>query len=181
MANPSRPPRQPEQVRARLLAASTELLSQGVRLSIGAVAEQAGVSKGAVQHHFGTRDELLAALYDYLMALYFEAASGQDGTLPAAMRYAQQNLDAPPSESAASAWRAMLVALVVERDLASWWADWVQSDREQDAAGSSEALLVRLAADGLWLSDILGIYKISKAQRRALRARMRELLLTKGA
>ena len=59
-------PKQPQVIRERLLSACVELLAEGVPLSIGEVATLAGVTKGAVQHHFGTREALLMALYDEL-------------------------------------------------------------------------------------------------------------------
>lgn len=65
---PDREPRQERSraTRARLLAAAVDRLAErGVAgATVGAVAERAGVSRGAAQHHFPTREELLLAAFD---------------------------------------------------------------------------------------------------------------------
>ena len=77
----SRRPKQPDQVRKRLFHSATTLLSTGQPVSIGAIASAAGVSKGAVQHHFGTKEQLLSALFDLYMDQFNEAlALGQSKT-----------------------------------------------------------------------------------------------------
>lgn len=52
--------------RARLLEAAVSCLAErGVPdTTVGAVAERAGVSRGAAQHHFQTREDLLVAAFD---------------------------------------------------------------------------------------------------------------------
>jgi AcrR family transcriptional regulator len=53
--------------RSRLLDATRELLEDGVHaLTMAAVAERAGVSRGAAYLHFESRADLLAALFDHL-------------------------------------------------------------------------------------------------------------------
>ncbi len=54
--------------RERLLAATIDLLArQGwAAVTVGAVAAAAGVSRGAAQHHFPTRDELITAALEYM-------------------------------------------------------------------------------------------------------------------
>ena len=76
--------------------------------------------------------------------------------------------DADPD--ALAHWRALLVASVVERSVATRWADWVAADRQKDPAPGVNETIMRLAADGLWLSDLLGIYKLSASERSALQA-----------
>ncbi|MDQ3402349.1 MAG: TetR/AcrR family transcriptional regulator [Actinomycetota bacterium] len=67
--------RQPQQnrsrvTRRRLLAAAIECLAEvgwgGSTVSV--VAERAGVSRGAAQHHFPTREDLVTAAIDYMTA-----------------------------------------------------------------------------------------------------------------
>ncbi len=55
----------PEQVRAQLLAAASDIAThQGVAaLTLDAVAERAGVTKGALQYHFANKQGLLDALF----------------------------------------------------------------------------------------------------------------------
>jgi AcrR family transcriptional regulator len=182
-----RPPRQPEQVRARLIDAAASLLAQGLPVSIGAIAVAAGVSKGALQHHFGTREELFAAMYEAYMAEFKETAAATGPGIPAALSYARATLELPVSGSETANWRALLVACVVDRGLAARWSEWVAAERKKDpradegpdTRASATSLLVRLAADGLWLSDVLGVYAIDDDERHALKSLIEELLTKK--
>lgn len=50
-------------------AATAHLAAFGYhRTSIGKIAERAGVSQGALQHHFPAKDDLIVAVIDYLLA-----------------------------------------------------------------------------------------------------------------
>ena len=67
------PPRQPQQdrsraTRARLLEAAIACLAElGYHAStVSVVAEHAGVSRGAAQHHFPTREDLFAAALEHV-------------------------------------------------------------------------------------------------------------------
>lgn len=170
-----RPPRQPDQVRQRLLDAATTLLSEGLPVSIGTIADAAGVSKGAVQHHFGTREQLFAALGELYVREFNDALALEDSSAPPALRYARLSLKSPSYEDA-KGWRAMLVASVVDRDIAKRWSERIGEERARDQLGSMNALLVRLAADGLWLSDLLHTYEITDEKRDELAMLMSDLL-----
>ncbi|WP_326542677.1 TetR/AcrR family transcriptional regulator [Pseudorhodoferax sp.] len=163
--------RAPAEVHARILAAAADLLAEGAPLSIGSVAEAAGVTKGAVQHHFGTREALLQALWDIAQAGFLgdlDRDAGRHGGSPSgAASYLRATVRAGTRRHVTRRWRAVLAACVVERPLARQWGDWVAACRRDNAEGT-QALIVRLAADGLWLSDLLGIYKLSAAERQAL-------------
>jgi hypothetical protein len=74
------------------------------------------------------------------------------------------------------AWRAVLIASVMDRNVAARWSDWVATDREKDQPHSAASLLVRLAADGLWFSQLLSIYEVSDAERAELYTLMQRLL-----
>lgn len=171
----SRPPKQPDQVRKRLFHSATTLLSTGQPVSIGAIASAAGVSKGAVQHHFGTKEQLLSALFDLYMDQFNEALALEDASAPPALRYARMSLSATSYEDT-EGWRAMVVATVIDRALAARWSERAEIERSLDQAPTANALLVRLAADGLWLSDLLSTYKIGNKEREELDGLMGELL-----
>jgi AcrR family transcriptional regulator len=167
--------KQPDLVRAKLIAAGIALLANDGRLSIGTVAEAAGVTKGAIQHHFGTREQLLHAIYDEMEAELggMVADDGSGGS--AAWRYAKAVLNMAEGEAALPQWRAMLIASLVEKSIATRWAAWVDADRQHEGASDTSKLLARLAADGLWLSDMLGTYQMTPAQRQALGRALRQL------
>ena len=166
-------PKRPELVKALLLDAGAQLLVSGGQLSIGAVAELAGVTKGAVQHHFPSREVLVLALYEHLVAEFQEQVADDGSGASAAWRYARLALDAPSGESSDHG-KALLAACVVERSVSSKWAAWVREDRTRDGS-DTDKLLARLAADGLWLSEVLGVYDLTPEERKALSKSIQKL------
>jgi len=166
-------PKRPELVKALLLDAGAQLLSSGVPLSIGGVAELAGVTKGAVQHHFPTREALVLALYEHLSAEFLAQVADDGSGDSAAWRYARAVLEAQNSDNSCYE-KALLAACVVERGVTAKWAEWLRGDRKQDGDDTNK-LLARLATDGLWLSEVLGVYDLSPAEREALARSIRQL------
>lgn len=70
--------------RERLLTASIGLLAtQGwAATTVGAVAAAAGVSRGAAQHHFPTREDLIEAALEHMIEQRLAAVRGRWGELP---------------------------------------------------------------------------------------------------
>src|SRR5919202_189830 len=79
--SPVRPPTNARGRRTRtaLLAAARAVLEEHgfPQLTMAAVAERAGVTRRAVYLHFGSRSELVGALFDYVAE-----TEGLDGSLP---------------------------------------------------------------------------------------------------
>jgi len=175
MPTPPRRPRQPEFLRAALISAAAELLAEGSPVSIGSVADAAGVSKGAVQHHFASREDLFIALYDELCTEFEASQALERGDSSPAWTYARPTMQGDPDTDTSVAWKALLVALVANRELARRWSGWVAQDRQRDGVESTDQLIARLAADGLWLSDLLGIYRLTAEERGHLANRVHQL------
>ena len=173
MSEPIHRPKRPELVKSLLLDAGAQLLANGEHLSIGGVAEIAGVSKGAVQHHFPSREDLVLALYEDLLAQLQKDVADDGSASSPAWRYAQTALH-PHDEASAERAKALLVAAVVEKPVAGMWADWVRQDRAQDGADIHK-LIARLASDGLWLSDLLNVYQLSDDERAGLAKAIEQL------
>lgn len=70
--------------RARLLEATLDCLCElgWSGTTVSAVAERAGVSRGAAQHHFPTRDELFTAAVEYLTEQRTDEAQAEIAVLP---------------------------------------------------------------------------------------------------
>lgn len=82
-------PREPKQdrsraTRQRLLEATIDSLAeQGWGpTTVGVVAERAGVSRGATQHHFPTREDLITAALEYMFDTRMEQAKREADALP---------------------------------------------------------------------------------------------------
>lgn len=85
----STPVRQPQQERSRttrrrLLEAAVECLTElgWTGTTVVVVAERAGVSRGAAQHHFPTREDLVSAAVNYVSEVQVEELQHQASRLP---------------------------------------------------------------------------------------------------
>lgn len=167
-------PKQPDLIRARILNACAELLADGHGLSIGSVAEVAEVTKGAVQHHFGTRAELLMAFYELVLADMNKEIGASNDAETAAQRYVKATFKLLPQGTENQRLRALLAATVSEPAVAEAWAKWVENDRQSDSASMGQ-LIARLASDGLWLSETLGTYQLSSEEKTQLQVTLENL------
>lgn len=163
--------------RPALLKAAAALLADGHVPTIGAVATLAGVTKGAVQHHFANREALISAVGTDLLIRFNELTTqGERPRSPqvAARLYvdASLDLDDPPSS------RALLVACATEPTVAEMWKRWLDEQRLPGTERDMEMrlLVARLAADGLWLSDALGMYGIDGEMREAVRTELHRII-----
>ena len=165
MARPSR--------REALLDAAIGVIRRdGARaLTLDAVAAEAGVSKGGLLYHFGSKRALVDGLLERWLD-DFEAAFGDEQLAVAFVRAC--DLGSADPQIAASEF-GLLAALIEEPQVleavreryAGWMAGMLA-----EAADPVDAWLVRLAADGLWYSDLLGIAPPTGEDRRRVIARL---------
>jgi AcrR family transcriptional regulator len=144
-------------------------------LTLEAVAREAGVSKGGLLYHFATKEALVDALVaDWLDRFEAEIAdrAAERGW---ARAYAEACLASSADERATDV--AVLAALVgdparlepVRRRYAAW-----QERLAADGGDVAGATIVRLAADGLWLADLIGLAPPEGDLRREVMARLAE-------
>ena len=165
MARPSR--------RAELLDAALAVIRRdgAQALTLDAVAAEAGVSKGGVLYHFGSK----RALIDGLIGSWLDEFGARlDPDDPAASYVRACDLSAAGPDASAKEF-GMLAALiedpVVLEAARERYADWMER-MLGGALAREDAWLVRLAADGLWYSDLLGIAAPHGDDRRRLMARL---------
>jgi len=141
-------------------------------LTLDAVAAEAACSKGGVLYHFGSKRALIDGLLDRWLDEFGANLAG-DGIAAAYVRasdIAHAGPDAAASEFGVLA--AMIEDPAVLEQVRERYAAWMDRILE-DVEDPVDAWLVRLAADGLWYSDLLGI----AAPRGADRDRLIERLL----
>ncbi|MDZ7928383.1 MAG: TetR/AcrR family transcriptional regulator [Agrobacterium sp.] len=185
MKNAHERKKQPEIVRRSLLDCAAKLAAdQGVAaLSVQAVADAAGVTKGGLFHHFASKQALLeAVMADLLGGLDAEidALISQDCEACRASARAYVNaVFADRDRESGRQWAAISVSMVGEPSLRRLWTGWFEGRliRHKDTDEGVVLELVRLATDGIWFADLMAEDGKADGDRAALRARM--IALTK--
>lgn len=150
--------------RDRLLDAATRvLLTTGAeRLTLAAVATEAGVSKGGLFYHFETKQALVGAMVMRLVE-QFDDALAAAGDEPGAGTRAYLDGTVGPTPTGVGgdhATAALLAAALVDPEalvpLRASYGRW-QRRLENDGIDPAVATVVRLAVDGWWLARLLDL------------------------
>ena len=163
--------------RAKLLdAAGAVIRRDGPQaLTLDAVAAQAGVSKGGLLYHFKTKRDLLDAMLEgWVEEFGTEIAAAEEGK-----GFAHGYVKASDMTGWAATERAiefgLLAAMVDEpatlERVRARYAAW-QNQLVAQAADPVDATVARLAADGLWLNDLLGLAPPAGELRKRVMKRM---------
>jgi AcrR family transcriptional regulator len=164
--------RTPEQLRQALLEQAAALVGEGgaAACTIDAVAERAGVSRGAVVHHFPHKEDLLRGLLQSFIDR-FEAAwasqLGDAGVEQGRLAEAYVRATAGPDDVLTAA----LVVCVAEapellaplREAMRAWYLRVEADARGAGQDVDQVLLRCLAADALWLYRLFGVAPLDPA------------------
>lgn len=173
--------------RERILnAAEARLLTGGpTSLVLSAVAADAGVSKGGLLYHFASKEALVAGLCERMLERFdadldalSEADAASAGAWTRAYLASTVTDDGKPADNSARLMAGVLATLgrdsahleAVRERFACWHARL-----EADGIDETTAIVVGLAADGLWLSALLGLPPLgAEAARKVIRA-LREM------
>jgi AcrR family transcriptional regulator len=162
--------------RVQLLDAAIAVIRRdgAAALTLDSVAAEAGVTKGGVLYHFGSK----RALIDGLLSRWLDAVETRLGGEDLLVEWVRA-CDLAPAERASEF--GLLAGMVEEPEVLEVarerYAEWTARMLD-GAADPVDAWLVRLAADGLWYSDLLGIAAPQGADRRRLIERL--LVLAQG-
>lgn len=155
--------KQPETVRRALLDEATKLAAEGglSAVTVSAVAQAAGVTKGGLFHHFPSKRALVEGVFrDLLERLDAEIDERIAADPEPRGRYTRAYVEASFSEGAAGAcsWSALSVSMIADPDLRRLWSVWSSErmSRHRETDGSVEFEIIRLAADGCWYANVLG-------------------------
>lgn len=167
--------------RKDLLDAATRLLVRDPsRLTLDAVAAEAGVSKGGLLYHFKTKDQLLDAVVDRWEATCQEEIDAAAEPTPGG--WTRAYLDVITKEGADADERAVDNGIVAAMVLHPGRLDAVRARYEswqerlgEDGIDEVDATLVRMAVEGLWFCELLGLGPPRGELRAQVLARMREL------
>ena len=163
----SRPQRKndPDAVRARLLESAAGLIiDHGLSaLTLENVAREAAVSKGGLLHHYPGKNALIDGLFqdvvDWFDSQVEDALEGNESR-PARFSRAYLRVVADMDMSVPEDKRLAVLMLMFSSDphYCARWNQWVEArlQRHEKTDLTPLARTLRLAADGLWLSDLGG-------------------------
>jgi len=152
-------------------------------LTLDAVAAAAGVSKGGLLYHFATKEALVSALLEDLLTTFDSdqnAAYAADPIAPGAWTRAYLKASAAPphDESEQLASVALLAAVGYDpallEPLQERYRQWVEV-LDHDGLPGVDAHVVRLAADGLWATDLFDLAPPDPLLRARIHVRLDEL------
>lgn len=162
-------------------AAVAVVLEKGPgRLSLDAVAERAGVSKGGVMYHFPTKDALLEALLDRVIAHNRSCCEVIEAGLAEspgrALRAYVLNSTRPADEDDRVS-GALIAVLNASPALKTRVATYFEQRFRGliDGASFEHAGLVHLATEGLWLMELFGVSPLTENERARVVDRLLEL------
>ncbi len=170
--------------RDRLLAAAAAVVRRdGARaLTLDAVAAEAGVSKGGLLYHFPHKRDLVRGLVADWMEQFeveIEEAAAEEKGVGGWTRSFLRGSDMTRMAPAERDVEFSLLSVAVDRPeelefVRDRYAAW-QARMEDDGIDPVDATLVRLAADGLWFADLLGLAPPTGKQRAQLLERLEAL------
>ena len=167
----------PEQVRRALLDCAERIaVQEGLAgVTIQAIADAAGVTKGGLFHHFPSKQALWEGIFmDMLEALDTEIEAHMAQDRHAYGRFTRAYVAAILSEvglGVRSPRAVLSVAIAGEKSLDALWAGWLAArlKRYQETDGDPMHEIVRFAADGAWMA-YLGAQEVPDLE--ALRDRL---------
>jgi AcrR family transcriptional regulator len=172
----------PIETREKLVQAAAQLvMANGInRVTLEQVALHAGVSKGGLLHHFPTKRALLNGLIEGIGRVFEQRLEkylaletpGFPGRF--ARAYIRASFEYETDELRLTNAISKVVGEFPEL-LQELQADFLKLDQEMQSDGlpAARALVIRMACDGLWFSELMGISKLQDS----LRSQMLEELM----
>ena len=168
-----------------MAAAENVVVRDGVaRLTLAATAAEAGLSKGGVLYHYPSRDALIVGMVDRLIedfsADMSRSVAGDDS--PGALSRAYVRATFSPGGEAEREQRlgaALVAAVAAEPALLAPLRDDVAGWQERlvdDGIDPVTATVLRLAADGLWFTEMFGLGTLEPELRDEVARRLESLI-----
>ncbi len=164
-----------------LLAASKIVSERGIfSLTLESAALEAGISKGGLLYHFPSKEALVKGMVEHLAQNYREKVAAKAAESPEEKgkwiksyvtvtfkeQYQNQGMHA-----------GLLAAKAVNKELLNpiqeLYHDW-ETEVETDGIDPIKASIIQLAADGIWLSELLDTRHIDEEKKEAIYERLIE-------
>jgi len=162
----------PSATKLKLLKAAAQVVQdKGVsQLTLDAVAEKAQVSKGGLLYHYPSKSALLTAMVAHLIESFEQAIARQvshrESKTAWLEAYVSMSFDPDHSQLLESA--GILAAVASDpsllEPLREQYKVW-QAAAEASGLDPNLATIVRLAADGLWFTELFNVSPLTDEQR----------------
>ncbi|MBL0372997.1 TetR family transcriptional regulator [Rhizobium sp. KVB221] len=182
MGNAHKRKKQPELLRRTLLDCAARLaVEKGLSgVTIQAVSDAAGVTKGGLMHHFPTKQTLVEAVFgDFLEQLDAEitALIARDDEPKGSFTRAYIETvftDHEANSIYKEAWAALYATSITDPALRCLWSEWLRTrlERYSDTDHEPHLEIARLAADGVWVAYLLRADGDEATDLSALRTRL---------
>lgn len=156
-----------------LNAASKIVNQQGIfNLTLEAVAEEAGFSKGGLLYHYPSKEALLKGMVEHLASNYDEKVKGdmhQQSDKPG--KWIRSYVNVTFNETAENKHKnaTLLAAKAVDAELLDpvrvVYEGW-KNDMANDHIDPIKAAVIQLAADGIWLSELFDINRMDEKRKK---------------
>ncbi len=156
--------KQPEEVRRKAMECAVRIISEKGpgAVTLQAVADGAGVTKGGLLHHFPDKTSLTQAVSGYLLdKMNAEILNFMDRDPVEYGRFTRayvKSISADLTSAQNEQWMAVAVYSITESASRSLWNDWIRTkEREhQDTDCDTRLQILRYAADGIWFEAVMG-------------------------
>ena len=148
-------------------------------LTLDAVAKQAGVSKGGLLYHYPNKSALLAAMVDHLNDSFERAIEHRMAKAKASWLEAYVAMSFDPQHSLVEESAGMLAVVANDLSLLEPLSERYKAWQQQVEASGVEpnlATIVRLAADGLWFTELFDISPLNDERRSQVLAALLSLI-----
>lgn len=169
---------------AILDAANRIVHEQGVEhLTLELTAREAGISKGGLLYHFPSKEALIKGMIQYYLERFskdFKTAAEKEGP-DTPGRWTRSYLYTTYNDNQGSPRMSsgLLAAIATNPALLSpvqrTFAEWVRL-LEQDGIDPVQAMIVRLAIDGLWLVELFGLAAPDQEQHEKVLQALAEMI-----
>lgn len=144
------------------------------RLTLDAVAREAGMSKGSLLYHFPSKDALVSGMIAELIEVFeisMKRRLGRDADEPGrwSRAYVKETFVEERERRDLEVGAGLLAAVANDPTLLDplrkSYEEW-QQRMENDSIDRASATVARLASDGLWVADLLGLAPTTGELRR---------------
>jgi len=165
---------------AILDSACRVVLDRGVNaLTLDSAALEAGVSKGGLLYHFPNKNRLIEGMIERLVSAFDLALERElaryNGNWLSAYIHASFVSDPKYSQLSTALFAAIAGDPKLLKPLQDHFLKW-QRKAEESAPSPEMGTIIRLAMDGLWVSDLLGFAPPPPAMRKKMLKTLLEMM-----